>query len=183
MELVKEFRKLQEIILQEEKKRYEEEKEAFKKNVSSSIGYAYINFKDIDEILFEHYEQTPDDIIKMCNYVKELIEDYTEKGEYKNIEATPYINEVWDGWDYNEIFLGFRINWYYLKSEDSIKERAKRLFSDEVSIRVYEKAKTIFDEKQASFKRTVDCFLLEKFMNEQVDFDFLVEATYQTCSI
>ena len=79
MELVKEFRKLQEIILKEEKKRYEEEKEAFKKGVSSSIGYAYINSKDIDEVLFEDYEQTPDDIIEMCNYVKKLIEDYTEK--------------------------------------------------------------------------------------------------------
>lgn len=184
MELIKELRELQETILQEEKERYEREKKAFEEGVGYSIGYAYINSHDIDNVFFEDYEQTPDGIIEMCNETKELIDKLTEKWEYKNVKAYPYVKETRDDdWYYNDIFLGFTINWYYLRSEDFTKERAKRRFSDEVSDRVYEKAKTILDKEQVYYKRNVDCFLLEKFMNEQVDFDFLVEATYRTCSI
>ena len=102
----------------------------------------------------------------------------------KNVKTYPYVKKTRDDdWYYDNIFLGFTIKWYYLRSEDFIKERAKRRFSDEVSDRVYERAKTILDKEQVYYKRDVDCFLLEKFMNEQVDFDFLVEATYRVCSI
>lgn len=52
MELVKELRELQETILQEEKERYEREKKEFEKGVGSSIGYAYINSRDIDDVYF-----------------------------------------------------------------------------------------------------------------------------------
>jgi hypothetical protein len=79
MELVKELRELQETILQEEKKRYEREKKEFEKGVGSSIGYAYINSRDIDDVFFEDYEQTPDGIIEMCNETKKLIDKLTEK--------------------------------------------------------------------------------------------------------
>lgn len=184
MEPIKELRELQETILQEEKERYEREKKEFEKGVNSSIGYAYIDSRDIDDVFFEDYEQTPDGIIEMCNETKKLVNKLIEKWEYKNVKAYPYVKETRDDdWYYDDIFLGFTINWYYLRSEDYIKERAKRRFSDEVSDRVYEKAKTILDKEQVYYKRDVDCFLIEKFMNEQVDFDFLVEATYRTCSI
>ena len=83
MELVKELRELQETILQEEKGRYEREKKEFEKGVGSSIGYAYINSRDIDDVFFEDYEQTSDGIIEMCNETKELIDKLTEKWEYK----------------------------------------------------------------------------------------------------
>jgi hypothetical protein len=79
MELVKELRELQEQILQEEKERYEKEKKTFEEGVSSSIGYAYINSRDIDEVFFEDYEQTPDGIIEMCNETKEIVAKLTEK--------------------------------------------------------------------------------------------------------
>lgn len=184
MELIKELRTLQETILQEEKERYEREKKEFEKGIVSSIGYAYINSCDIDEVFFEDYEQTPDGIIEMCNKTKELIDKLTEKWKYKNVKTYPYVKETRDDdWYYDDIFLGFTINWYYLRSEDFIKERAKRIFSDEISSRAYERAKIILDQEKVCYKRGVDCFLLEKFMNEQVDFDFLVEATYRTCSI
>lgn len=52
MELIKELRELQETILQEEKERYEREKKAFEEGVGSSIGYAYIDSRDIDDVFF-----------------------------------------------------------------------------------------------------------------------------------
>lgn len=86
MELVKELRELQETILQEEKEKYEKEKKEFEKGVSTSIGYAYIDSRDIDEVFFEDYEQTPDGIIEMCNETKELVDKLTEKWEYKTLK-------------------------------------------------------------------------------------------------
>lgn len=184
MELIKELRELQEQILQEEKERYEKEKKAFENNNIDLLTFSYVSSRDIDEVLLEDYELNPESLIRMCNDVKELVEDYTEKGEYKIIKTRPYQYEVCDkDWDYYEIFSGFMITWCYLKPEDSIKEKAKRRFSDEVSERVYERVKDILDKKQIYYQRSIDCFLLEKFMNEQIDFDFLVEATYRTCSI
>lgn len=184
MELIKELRDLQETILQEEKERYEREKKEFEKGVDSSIGYAYIDSYDITNVWLEDYEQTPNGLMEMCDEIERLIKKYTEKWTFKNIKTAPCINEIWDeSWDRHEMFCGFTINWYYLRADDYTKERAKRRFSDEVSKRVHERAKVILDQEQVLYKRDVDCFLLEKFMNEQVDFDFIVEATYRTCSI
>lgn len=184
MELVKELRKLQEQILQEEKERYEKGKEAFEKNDPYLFESPYVQSKDIDQVLLEDYGITPESLIIMCNKTKELIKEHTKRGKYKAVKTYPYKYDVWDrDWDCHKIFCGFMITWRYLMPEDSIKEKAKRRFSDEVSDRVYKKAKTILDQEQVYYKRNVDCFLLEKFMNEQVDFDFLVEATYRTCNI
>ena len=184
MELIKELRELQEQILQEEKERYEREKKIFKEGATSFIDCAYVNSYDIHYVLLEEYEQSLEGITKMCDKARELINKLTKEWTFKNVKASPYINEIWDSsWDCNDIFWGFIINWYCLRPEDYIKERAKRRFSDEISGRVYERAKIILNQEQVLYKRGVDCFLLEKFMNEQVDFDFLVEATYRTCSI
>lgn len=73
MELVKELRELQETILQEEKERYEREKKEFEKGVGSSIGYAYIDSRGIDDVFLKIMNKLQMVLLKCAMKLKSLL--------------------------------------------------------------------------------------------------------------
>lgn len=183
MELVKEFRELQEQILNREKEKYAKEKAVFESEKSKTFGMFYIRCHEIGEFFFDDYEETLEGILEICDEIKKFIAEQEEKWMYKNIKTIPYKKEYRDeDWDWTDFFVGFKVVGYLVDTEDAVKAKAKRDFINEASVRVNKKAKELIGD-EAHFIKALDCFLLEKFMNEEIDINFLIEATYKTCSI
>lgn len=183
MELVKELRELQEQILNREKEKYAKEKAIFESEESKTFGMFYIRCHEIGEFFFEDYSETLEGIVEICDEIKKFIAEQEERWMYKKIKTIPYKKEYCDeDWGWMDFFVGFKVVWYLVDTEEAVRTKAKRDFINEASVRVNKKAKELIGDK-AFYIKNLDCFLLEKFMNEEIDINFLVEATYQGCKI
>lgn len=177
----KKFQLIQESLLKEEQEKYDKSKEEFAKWDNADLKEApYIWQRYIEKIHFSWWE--PIDL----NYYIEELETAKKNASVEYIKIFTKLDML--GYDtehdwYVEIPHWHSIVGYKLLPENEIKVRAKSAFISAVSKEAHERYLEMNPEDKGRWKMQVSCFLIEAFLNWEIEFDFLVRATYKGCSI
>lgn len=172
---------LQKHLLKEEQDKYEKSKKEFAKWKDANLQEApYIQQKYIEKININWWS-----ISDLKHHIEEVEEARNNVSE-EFIKVT--VKEDMQGHDtedneYVEVLTWHWIMWYVLIPEKNVKSRAKTEFISAVSKEAYERYVEMNPEDKSRWRMTVDCFLIEAFLNWEIEFDFLVRATYKGCSI
>lgn len=174
------FQILQESLLKEEQEKYEKAKKEFAKwNDVDLREISYIQQKYIQKININWWS------ISDLKYHIDEVEE--AKKEVSKDFIKVYVREDMQGHDtedneYIEVFTWHWIMGYELLPESIIKSKAKAAFISAVSQEAHERYIEINPEDKGRWKIQVSCFLIEAFLNWEIEFDFLVRATYKGCS-
>lgn len=177
----KKFQLIQESLLKEEQTKHEKSKEEFAKWNDADLKEApYIEQKYIEKININWWN------ISDLKYYVDEVEEAKKKASKDFIKVSVREDmETYDTEDnkYVSIFTWHWIMGYELLPENTIKSRAKTAFISAVSQEAHERYLEMNPEDNTKWKITVSCFLIEAFLNWEIEFDFLVRATYKGCNI
>lgn len=175
------FQILQESLLKEEQDKYKKSKEEFAKwNDANLQDASYIRQRNIEKVYFNWWD--PSDL----KYYIEEIEEAKKNASKDFIKVSVKLDTLGYDTQYDwsvEVPHWHWIMGYELSPEQEIKSRAKTAFISAVSQEVHKRYIELNPEDRGRWQMTVSCFLIEAFLNWEVEFDFLVRATYKGCGI